>query len=47
MKKKSVLPFSEANISKKHSFIAEAMFYKDETKLTPKQSRFNSISETN
>jgi hypothetical protein len=45
--KKSILvgTFLEANISKKHSFIAEAMFYKDETKLTPKQSRFNSISE--
>lgn len=37
--------FLEANISKKHSFIVEAMFFKDEAKLTPKQSRFNSVSE--
>lgn len=37
--------FLEANISKKHSFIVEALLYQDKTELTPKQSRYNSIAQ--
>lgn len=37
--------FLEANISKRHSFIIETMFFQDQAELTPIQSRFNSIAE--